>query len=118
MTVDLERLNKKKKIINKKTLSQHVHSGTVMLTAMVVVLNLVLGTMYFVINGQKTVLGYKLRELQLTNETLKDEYKKVENEIVKSTAVSNIETLAKDKQMVNAENVIYSVGATKTARKY
>lgn len=117
MTVDLERLNKKGTILKRKTLSQYIHSGTIMLTAVIITLNLVLGTVYFIINGQKTALGYKLRELQLTNESLKNDYKKVENEIVRTTAVKTIESTAEKNKMVNADYVIYSIGASKTAQR-
>lgn len=118
MTIDLERIKNKKKAMRKKTLASEVRSGYKMLIAIVIVLNLVIGTAYFMINGQKTVLGYQLNELQLTNEQLKNEAKRIESNIVNATAFKEIEKNAQMRQMVNISDINYSVGSTRTAKNY
>ncbi|MDP4008720.1 MAG: hypothetical protein Q8P68_06030 [Candidatus Peregrinibacteria bacterium] len=118
MTIDLERIKNKKKVTRKKTLTSEVKSGYKMLIATVIILNLVIGAAYFMINGQKTVLGYQLNELQLTNKQLKNESKRIESNIVNATAFKEIEKNAQMRQMVNISDVNYSIGSTRTAKNY
>lgn len=118
MTVDLNNIKNKRKAVRRKTLTSEIKSGYKMLIVTVVVLNLVIGAAYFAINGQKTVLGYQLNELQLTNEQLKNEAKRIDHEIVSATAFAEIERAAQMRQMVEVENINYSVGSTRTAKQY
>lgn len=118
MTVDLERMRGKVTSKRRRTLTSEIRSGYKMLIAIVIVLNLVIGAAYFAINGQKTVLGYQLNELQLTNEQLKNEAKRIDHEIVNATAFSKIEKSAETREMVEAENMNYTIGSTRTAKQY
>jgi len=118
MTVDLQRIKNKNKVVRKKTLTSEIRSGYKMLIAIVVVLNLVIGAAYFMINGQETVLGYQLNELRLTNEQLKNELKRIETKTVNAISFKEIEKNAEGRSMVEAENVNYSIGSTRTARQY
>ena len=99
-------------------MTSEIRSGYKMLIAIVIVLNLVIGAAYFAINGQKTGLGYQLNELQLTNEQLKNEAKRIDHEIVNATAFPEIEEAAKTRRMVEAENMNYSIGGARTAKQY
>lgn len=117
MTLDLQRFKKREKIKKKRTLSEEISSGYKMLIAVTITLNLLVGAVYFMINGQKTILGYKLKQLQVTSENLKDEARKIESEIVDSTSVTNIEKQAKLRQMSDVGQVIYSLNASQTAKR-
>lgn len=118
MTLDLDRRKGDKKKQRKKTLTSEIRSGYIMLTAVVIVLNIALGAAYFMINGQKTVLGYKLNELQLANQSLRNEAKRLESNIVDATAFKEIERNAKMHKMVEVSNIEYTVGSSRTARNY
>ena len=117
MTFDLNHLQKRRKVRKRRTLTSEVQSGYKMLVAVVVTLNLVLGTSYFMINSQKTVLGYKLKQLQVTNEHLKDDAKKIDSSIVSATAVKNIEEQALLRRMVDIQSIFYTVGSTRRAQR-
>jgi|GEM_PF-5622543 len=118
MTLDLDRHKKKSKTKRRKTLTSEIRSGYTMLVAAVIVLNLILGATYFVVNSQKTVLGYKLNELKLTNESIKNEAKKIESSIVDATAFQEIEKNARLSNMVEVNTINYTVGSTRTAKQY
>ncbi|MBT6069125.1 hypothetical protein HOG48_05205 [Candidatus Peregrinibacteria bacterium] len=116
MSLDIEKIKKRKKARRKRSLSAEIRSGYAMLIVAVIVLNLAVGAAYLMINGQKTVLGYKLKQLQLTNESLKDESKSVESHIVDATAFKTLEKTAQMRKMVEVSNIEYTVGSTRTAK--
>lgn len=118
MAIDPELLKKRKKAKRRRTLSAEIRSGYTMLVIAVIVLNLVLGSTFFIINGQKTVLGYKLKQLQITNENLQDETKIVDGKIVDTQAFSMLEKSAKQREMVEVSTIKYTVGSSRTAKQY
>ena len=118
MTLDLDRHKKKTKIKRRKTLTSEVRSGYSMLIAVVIILNLVIGASYFAVNSQKTVLGYKLNELQLTNKSLRNEAKRIESSIVDATAFKQIEHNAQLSKMIEVEVIDYTIGSARTAVQY
>lgn len=118
MALDIDKIKRRKKAKRKRPLSAEIRSGYTMLLIAVVVLNLVLGAAFFAINGQKTVLGYKLNQLKLTNDSLQDEGKIIDGKIVETKSFATLEKTAQMRQMVEAGYIEYTVGGTRTARQY
>ncbi len=117
MTLDLQRFKKPTKMTRRLTLSDEIRSGYKMLFVIVIALNLVLGATYFMINGQKTVLGYKLKQLQTTNENLRGDARIVDSKIVNATSVKTIEKQAQLHKMGSSTRTIYSIRSSDTAKR-
>ncbi|MBT4384688.1 hypothetical protein HOD30_02985 [Candidatus Peregrinibacteria bacterium] len=92
----------------RKPLSEEIHSMYRLLTVTIIILGVTCTGAYLYTNSDNSAQGYTLKQLQIENETLQSEHRKLEHRVIEAQSFIQLEGEETIEDMTETENADFT----------